>query len=303
MLRRGIVAFGFGAALVGVGLDGSSSVPSADQAVAVHTSDLPAPAPPSTPPTSSHGSSTGAGPSTASSANALLSQSIEWQFGGKPQRGWYLYTPLVQGLIGTDADLQSDEFAKAVKRWQRKHRITPANGAIGAAVWEAMFTELQRARSFSTVPPPAAELVEVPGSEWLFQERPAELRQLRRDAYEAYARMVRAARSELGETPSCDFFQLISGYRSREYQEELRLREGGNPSSAALAKNSPHFSGRAIDLYVGGDPVSTKDENRAVQVATPAYRWLVKHAHHYGFRPYFYEPWHWEYDPSLDRKR
>jgi LAS superfamily LD-carboxypeptidase LdcB len=50
-----------------------------------------------------------------------------------------------------------------------------------------------------------------------------------------------------------------------------------------------------LDLYVGGSPVDTKDSNRAIQVNTPAYRWLVQNAERFGFRPYFYEPWHWEY--------
>jgi hypothetical protein len=45
--------------------------------------------------------------------------------------------------------------------------------------------------------------------------------------------------------------------------------------------------------------VSTADTNRARQVETPAYRWLARNAHRFGFRPYFYEPWHWEYDPQL----
>jgi hypothetical protein len=64
---------------------------------------------------------------------------------------------------------------------------------------------------------------------------------------------------------------------------------------ASLAVNSPHFTGRALDIYVGGEPTITKDFNRAAQVKTPAYRWLVKNAARFGFYPYFYEPWHWEY--------
>jgi LAS superfamily LD-carboxypeptidase LdcB len=114
--------------------------------------------------------------------------------------------------------------------------------------------------------------------------------------------MIAAARADLGERAPANFFRLVSGYRTREYQEQIRAREG-NPSTAQLARNSPHFSGRAIDLYVGGDPVSTADPNRAVQVATPAYQWLVANADRFGFRPYFYEPWHWEYDPKLDSQR
>ena len=77
-------------------------------------------------------------------------------------------------------------------------------------------------------------------------------------------------------------------------QEQLR-RQSPNAGSAGLAVNSPHFTGRALDLYVGGDPVDTKDANRAIQVNTPVYKWLVRNAARFGFRPYFYEPWHWEY--------
>ena len=68
-----------------------------------------------------------------------------------------------------------------------------------------------------------------------------------------------------------------------------------NAGSAGLAVNSPHFTGRALDLYVGGDPVESADANRAIQIKTPAYLWLVQNADRFGFRPYYYEPWHWEY--------
>jgi LAS superfamily LD-carboxypeptidase LdcB len=90
------------------------------------------------------------------------------------------------------------------------------------------------------------------------------------------------------------YFKIISSFRSPEYQAKLR-RESPGAGSAGLAINSPHFTGRALDLYVGGDPVDTKDANRLIQVNTPAYKWLVRNAERFGFRPYFYEPWHWEY--------
>ena len=62
-----------------------------------------------------------------------------------------------------------------------------------------------------------------------------------------------------------------------------------------MAVNSPHFTGRALDVYVGGEPVDTQDSNRALQVQTPVYQWLVRNAERFGFRPYCYEPWHWEF--------
>ena len=98
-------------------------------------------------------------------------------------------------------------------------------------------------------------------------------------------------------TASEKSLKIISAFRSPEYQQKLRA-QSPNAGRAGLAINSPHFTGRALDIYVGGDPVSTKDANRAIQVNTKAYRWLVKNAENFGFIPYFYEPWHWEYHPQ-----
>ncbi|MCA1593525.1 MAG: M15 family metallopeptidase, partial [Acidobacteria bacterium] len=94
--------------------------------------------------------------------------------------------------------------------------------------------------------------------------------------------------------PSEKYLKIVSSFRSREYQEHLR-RQSPNSGRAGLAVNSPHFTGRALDLYVGGEPVETKDANRALQVQTRVYKWLVRNADKFGFRPYYYEPWHWEY--------
>jgi LAS superfamily LD-carboxypeptidase LdcB len=94
--------------------------------------------------------------------------------------------------------------------------------------------------------------------------------------------------------PEEKFLRIVSAYRSPAYQESLRKKEP-NAGRAALAKNSPHSTGHALDIYVGGEPVKTLDSNRMIQVQTPAYKWLVKNAHRFGFYPYFYEPWHWEY--------
>jgi LAS superfamily LD-carboxypeptidase LdcB len=143
-----------------------------------------------------------------------------------------------------------------------------------------------------------------PASEFYDPERLVELRQIERETYAAYKKMLAAAAEDetlkltittTGElAPSEKYFKVISAFRSREYQEQLR-RKSPNAGSAGLAVNSPHFTGRALDIYVGGDPVDTKDANRAIQVKTPAYQWLVRNAERFGFRPYFYEPWHWEY--------
>ena len=152
--------------------------------------------------------------------------------------------------------------------------------------------------------PDASQLVTAPPSDFYDPGRAAEMRQVERNAYAAYKRMLAAAIADpeldLANTgpdelaPKEKYFKIISSYRSREYQDALR-KQSPNSGSAGLAVNSPHFTGRALDISVGGDPVDTKDSNRAIQVNTPAYRWLVRNAERFGFRPYFYEPWHWEY--------
>jgi len=140
------------------------------------------------------------------------------------------------------------------------------------------------------------QLLIAPASDFYDPSRAADLRQVEQKTYAAYKEMVEAALGDptLKLKPTDKFFKIISAFRSREYQEHLR-RQSPNAGRAGLAVNSPHFTGRALDIYVGGLPVDTKDSNRAIQVNTAAYKWLVRNAERFGFRPYFYEPWHWEY--------
>ena len=74
-----------------------------------------------------------------------------------------------------------------------------------------------------------------------------------------------------------NIFKIVSAFRSQEYQDQLRAKSPGS-GRAALALHSAHNTGQALDLYVGGDPVSTKDPNRLLQTQTPVYKWLVKNA-------------------------
>jgi len=139
------------------------------------------------------------------------------------------------------------------------------------------------------------QLLTAPPSDFYDPSRAPELRQVERNTYAAYKEMLAAATDDLKLAHTSSYFKIISSFRSREYQENLRRKSPDAGSAGLAVNNSPHFTGRALDLYVGGDPVDTKDANRAIQVNTPAYRWLVQNAERFGFRPYFYEPWHWEY--------
>jgi hypothetical protein len=235
--------------------------------------------------------------------NSELQTALNWTFGGKGQRGWRLYLPLISATIGTDKDCATGDFALALSRWQ-KERGLGTHGILDDGTWSQMVSSWQADRIKDRSYPSPEDLVTVPSSMFFDPSRPEELRRVERRAYDAYRRMIAAAVadpslelnvSESGElAPVEKYFKIISAHRSKEYQEQLR-RQSPNSGRAGLAVNSPHFTGRALDIYVGGEPVSTKDENRAIQVQTRAYRWLVKNAGRFGFRPYFYEPWHWEY--------
>lgn len=235
--------------------------------------------------------------------NQLLRSDSNWTFGGKQQKGWYLYTSLINQLIGTNKDAGSEDFAEALARWQSKSGLTPS-GVLDQETLYAMVSVWQgrrlKERGFAT----PDQLITVPASNFYDPTRADELRKVERATYAACERMISAAIADrsLGLAvgpdgklaPSEKFLKIMSAFRSREYQEHLR-KQSPNAGRAGLAINSPHFTGRALDLYVGGDPVDTSDSNRAIQVQTKVYQWLVRNAEKFGFRPYYYEPWHWEY--------
>ena len=238
----------------------------------------------------------------AARQNSDLSTELLWIFGGKQQRGWYLYTPLIQHLIGTQSDPMTESFAKALSSWQAKSGLV-SNGILDDITFYKMISGWQARRLTDRTIATPDQLVVAPVSDFYHPSRPEELRQVQRDTYAAYKRMLAAAIADksLGLSGrgnelagSEKYLKIISAFRTPEYQESLR-RQSPNAGRAGLAMNSPHFTGRALDLYVGGDPVETKDSNRAVQVKTPVYKWLVRNAERFGFRPYYYEPWHWEY--------
>ena len=239
----------------------------------------------------------------AANTNAQLRTDLNWTFGGKPQRGWYIYTPLINRLINTRHDSDSRQFASAVGRWQKKAGLRPG-GILDEETLYAMIKTWQEARLKDRSVASPDQLLIAPISDFYDPTRAEELRQVERKTYAAYKRMVAAAVAERslglahnsrGElAPGEKYLKIISAFRSREYQDKLR-RESPNSGPAGLAVNSPHFTGRALDVYVGGEPVDTRDSNRALQVQTRVYQWLVRNAERYGFRPYCYEPWHWEY--------
>jgi D-alanyl-D-alanine carboxypeptidase len=242
-------------------------------------------------------------PGAAVGRNAQLRTELIWTFGGKQQRGWYLYSTLIQRLLDTELDPTTEGFAAALALWQ-KHAGLTQTGVLDENSLNAMVSKWQQSRLKNRAPASSEKMIVAPASDFYDPSRKDELRMVEPETYAAYKRMVAAAIADRSVGLASDrdgelvlgekFLKIISAFRTSDYQERLR-RESPNAGRAGLAVNSPHFTGRALDLYVGGEPVETKDANRAVQVNTPVYKWLVRNADKFGFRPYFYEPWHWEY--------
>ena len=233
----------------------------------------------------------------AAEQNARLKLDLSWTFGAKQQRGWQLYVPLIQHLLNTNSGPETSAFAAALSNWQRSMGLA-STGVLTQDTWLKMVTVFQSRRIKDRSNPTSERLALVPSSDFFDCERPESLRYVDRRAYIAYKKIVAAASAELSlDTTSSDkWLKIVSAYRSPAYQAQLR-KQSPRSGRAGLAVHSPHFTGRALDVYVGGEPVSTDDRNRAIQVNTKVYQWLVRNADRYGFYPYFYEPWHWEYCP------
>ncbi len=243
---------------------------------------------------------------SAAAQNLALKQNLRWTFGRKEQKGWYLYRHLICRLIGVDNKAKENEFAKSMANWQKSVGLPP-NGVLDEATLMKIIAEWQSNRLKKSGEASADELQIVLAVNFYDVSRSEELRKVEHETYAAYKKMVVAAiadkslnlksegRNELA--PDEKFLKIISAFRSPNYQAKLR-QQSPNSGRAGLAVNSPHFTGHALDIYVGGEPVSTADGNRLIQINTPVYQWLVKNADKFGFKPYFYEPWHWEYTPD-----
>ncbi len=243
---------------------------------------------------------------TVAIENARLENNLVWTLGGREQRGWYLYAPLIQRLLGTEHEVDSSEFALSLAFWQQQKGFAPS-GMLDEETLNHIIESWQKQRIANKEVAAPEKLFSAPIADFYDPTREAALLKVERETYLAYKRMVAEAIKDptlnlkttgMGELSADEKrLKIISAFRSPEYQEKLH-KASPNSSRTALALFSAHFTGRALDIYVGGEPVTTKDANRAVQVNTPIYKWLVKNADRFGFYPYYYEPWHWEHVPE-----
>ncbi len=123
--------------------------------------------------------------------------------------------------------------------------------------------------------------------------------QLRAAALAAYRRMAAAARADLPSLAADKrLLTIFSGYRD-PVEDAAKCARDGDCGTIAKAHCSAHRTGLAMDVYLGAAPgfvpESSADANRLFQSRTAVYRWLVANASRFGFTPYPFEPWHWEW--------
>ena len=237
------------------------------------------------------------GPSPAAIDNARTLHNEPLTPFGVQETGWAVYAPLIAHEIETGCPPETPGFATAFARWEVAHG-RPATGRVDAATLSALGTVwlLRRpfvlAMKFGCPASPAesalakADPTESYGGKTILA-RPG--------ALDAYRKMRTAALQDLGGAP--DLLRIASAFRGPE-EEAAKCADGGC-GGPARAHCSAHRTGLAFDFDLGARPggqrFSTANEDRLYLAGTPAYRWLVAHAGRYGFAPYPYEPWHWEW--------
>ena len=237
-------------------------------------------------------------------ANGVSHHSLEWTPFGATEWGWETYLPLIQQEIGTDCAPNSPAFARALAEFQYAHALPPT-GWFDATTFQVFRGLWQERRPFIMArvreepcpePPPLNQLGYLVASE---EHADRLTRLLRRDVLDAYRRLVAAARAEVPEVAGDpELLQIFSGFRDPE-ADAARCAAQGNCDGLRRAVCSPHRTGTAVDLYVGQladlGVDNTSPASRLHMTRSATYRWLVKNAARFGFVPYVYEPWHWEW--------
>lgn len=239
----------------------------------------------------------------AAFANAISIYAMEWAPFGQTEWGWETYLPLLQNELHTRCAPNTPDFAAAMAGWQAAYNL-PATGIFDAAAFQVLKGVLQERRPFVMArvrdecpePPPISMLGYLVSDE---EHADRLTRLLRRDTLDAYRRLVAAARAEVPDVAADpELLQIFSGFRDPE-ADAARCAAQGNCDGLRRAVCSPHRTGTAVDLYVGqiiGLGVdSTDPASRLHMTRSPTYRWLAANAHRFGFVPYVYEPWHWEW--------
>src|ERR1041385_1899838 len=129
---------------------------------------------------------------SAATENASLRNELTWTFGGKQQRGWYLYDLLIGETLNQHDDSTTPDFAESLAKWQKKRGLS-ADGVLDQDALMAMVSFWQSNRLKNKVYATPDQLLTAPPSDFYDPSRADELRQVERNTYAAYKKMIAAA--------------------------------------------------------------------------------------------------------------
>ena len=101
----------------------------------------------------------------AATQNATLRNELTWTFGGKQQRGWYLYDLLIGKTLNSQHDPVSSDFAASLSKWQKKSGLS-STGILDEQSLMSMISQWQRNRLKSRTPATPDQLVLAPASDF-----------------------------------------------------------------------------------------------------------------------------------------
>ena len=150
-----------------------------------------------------------------------------------------------------------------------------------------------RVRDYLSLPESSPLLVSVPGT----KGRDRKLHYL---AALSLGQMSVSVEHDLGIVLLVQSGHRRHRWASRAAYETAMIAQYGSVTEGSKWKafNSPHETGLAMDIGVGG--LEPRRATADAQRETPLHRWLVEHAHEYGWHPYKREPWHWEHPVALE---
>ena len=242
------------------------------------------------------------GPRSAAVANALSLKTLSWAPFRRPEVGWETYAPLIGRELATACTPDTPGFAAALAIWQSRQGYA-ADGVFADAVFMRMRGVIETRRPFVRLSangvcpdaPDEATLAATASDEG-YGGKAILLQPAALAAYRAMAAAARLEDARIAADPRN--LTIFSGYRSPD-ADSARCGSKGNCDNLVRATCSAHRTGLALDLYVGQapgfGPDSSADPNRRFMSQTPTYHWLVANADRYGFAPYPFEPWHWEW--------
>src|ERR1044072_7236723 len=119
---------------------------------------------------------------TAATTNVTLRNDLTWTFGGKQQRGWYLYDLLIGKTLDTKHDPITTDFAASVASWQKRRGIR-ADGILDQDALLAMVSQGQGDRLKNRAAATPDQLLTAPPSDFYDPSRAEEVGKVERNTY------------------------------------------------------------------------------------------------------------------------